>query len=74
MVKKNQKKENPKNRKKEKSKKKIEKGKSKKIKKRKIKKNQKKEKEFVFNSPGQNMCLLSLPYSWFSAISKEGQL
>ena len=51
--------------------KKIEKENPKKIekenpKKRKIRKNQKKKekrKEFVFNSPRQNMHLLSLPYS-----------
>ena len=43
--------------------------------KKKIQKNQsKKKKEFVFNSPGQNVRLLSLPYSWFSAMRKEGQL
>ena len=33
-----------------------------------------KRKEFVFSSPGQNVRLLSLPYSWFSAMRKEGQL
>ena len=57
---------------------KIEKGKSKKSEKsekRKIQKNPKeKKKEFAFSSPGQNMRILSLPYSWFSAICKEGQL
>ena len=46
---------------------KIEKGKSKKNPKEKISKKKlkkiEKEKEFVFSSPGQNVCLLSLPYS-----------
>ena len=56
MVKKIRKRKNPK---------KIEKGKiQKKNRKRKSKKsNQKKKIEFVFSSPGQNVCLLSLPYS-----------
>ena len=66
----NNQKRNPKNQKK--NHKKIKKSKNKKN-----KKNQEIEKikeGFVFSSPGQNVRLLSLLYSWFSAISKEGQL
>ena len=65
--------ERKKNAKKEKSKK-IEKEKIQKNIEKKNQKNQKKSKEFVFSSPGQNMHIFSLPYSWFSAIRKEGQL
>ena len=56
-------KKNPKNHKKEKSKK-IEKGKIQKIEKGNPKKIKKRKKnEFVFRSLGQNVRLLSLPYS-----------
>ena len=52
------------NSKKKKKKKKIEKGKSKK----------KKKKKSLFSIVLGKMCILFLPYSWFSAMRKEGQL
>ena len=52
----------PKSQKIEKQNKKKKYRKIKKYKRRKYKKNIEKEKEFVFSSPRQNVCLLSLPY------------
>ena len=48
--------------------------KEKSIKEKNPKKKKEKGKEFVFNSPGQNVHLLSLPHFWFSVTRKEGQL
>ena len=65
---------NPKRGRKSKKKKKQKKGNSKKINQKENPKKKKEKKEFVFGSPGQNVRLLSLPYSCFSAMRKEGQL